>query len=163
MSAEFVGRFVPVAEHKTENAEVYELLNGGRLSWSRVGVFTNIDTAKHVAALVLDTYHEFDGDEGTEQCDYAAEWEMSRDTIGPRNREVGEPKPFLRYGEDGSAFKIDTIVLNTARTMTGVAYPPSCSCADGPYYGAQRADEPVRCLRCNLPAPDLSVPPGESS
>ena len=109
----------------TDTPKVYELLNGGRSSWHRVGVFTDIDTAKHVAALVLDTYHEFDGDDGTEQCNYEATWEMSRETIGPRNREVGDPKPFLRYGESGSAFKIDTIILDTAKTVTGVIYPPA--------------------------------------
>lgn len=39
--------------------------------------------------------------------------------------------------------------------------PLDCSCDEGPYYGAQAAGDPVRCLRCNLPAPDLSVPPAE--
>lgn len=105
---------------------VYELLNGGRISWSRIGVFTSIELAKEVAGLVLATYGQFDDDEGVEDTNFDAEWVMRRETIGPPSRtlEVGDPKPFQVYGSEGSAFKIDTIVLDQGRSIGEIIYPP---------------------------------------
>lgn len=100
---------------ETDQQVVYELRNGGRVSWHRVGVFSTIDKAKQAAAQVLETYREFDGDEDVERTDFQAEWTMQRETIGSSRHEVGEPKPFLNYGSQGSAFKIDTIEIDVVR------------------------------------------------
>ena len=87
--------------------KVYQLHEGGRGSWSDKGLFATITRAKEQAATILDTYHEFDGHEDTEQTDYNATWQMKRETIGGRGtHEIGAPKPFLVYGDEGSAFKI---------------------------------------------------------
>lgn len=115
----------PANEHPCQREVVYELMAGGSISWWRVGVFTDIDAAKHAASLVLDTYRQFDGDEDTEQTNYDAEWVMKRETIGARHRhEVGDPKPFCVFGSEGSAFKINTITLNEGRAVDVAIYPP---------------------------------------
>lgn len=33
-----------------------------------------------------------------------------------------------------------------------------CECVEGPYFGAQRADQEPRCLRCQRPADPVSRP-----
>lgn len=97
----------------------YNLYEGGRTSWHRVGTFTSIDRAKAAAALRLDTYRAYDGDQDVEAVNYDAEWVLRRETIGRRRREVGDPKPFLIYGDNGSAFKINTIEVDVATDAVG--------------------------------------------
>lgn len=88
--------------------KVYELRNGG--SHSSCGFFQSVERAKAEATKILDSYHEFDGDDDVEQVNFDAEWEMKRETIGKNPvHEIGEPKPTLVYGLTyDTAFRVIT-------------------------------------------------------
>lgn len=94
---------------------VYELARAGRMSTGTIGIFSTVEKAKEAAALVLESYREYQGDPDTEQTNYDAEWVERRAEI-PGLGEVGDPMPFLEYGSCGSSFKIVTVTVDAGRT-----------------------------------------------
>lgn len=85
---------------------IYDLQNGGRMSFRCEGLFLSLEGAKARAAEVLEEYHEMDDLDDVEGINYDAVWVVQQETIGPRKHPVGEDKPTLNYGEDGSRFVI---------------------------------------------------------